>query len=386
MKRVSRKETTENNSKYMMRSKDRHEKVSLSLTMDLITEILTKLPPISVCKLIFVSKLWLSTIQGKFFTDLYLTRSLTRPLLIFQFYCPAKRHFCSSSPENLSHDHSITPKTIPGLQISPPVRGLICCRDNDAKLFIVGNPSTGQFLTLPRVEAWMKTASFFGYDPVNDLYKVFNMTLVKDKQGCFLSSEHQVYTLGAQNTWRMIECKCPHYPLTQGICNNGVVYYGAWSGCSGSQDKRSGVVVSLDMRSEEFSTMTLPEGVIITGQPNLVSYNGAIAFVNQSPNGRFDLWVLMDASKQEWTKISLLVPCWEDLVGKDKLCCRGTISSGELVFEPCYSPCKYFIICYDSKKNKARRVDVERSRDHCVIRTRIFVDHVESPMFLPRTV
>ncbi|CAA7047382.1 unnamed protein product [Microthlaspi erraticum] len=352
-----------------------------SLHVDLMIEILTKLPPGSVSKLICVSKLWSSIIQGKHFSDLYLTRSSTRPLLLGLLYLPATRLYqYSFSQENPSSDHSVSPKMIPGYPISPPVHGLICSIDVDADVF-VANPTMGQFLTLPRINSLH--SSLFGYDPVNDLYKVFSMTRVTDKHGHLVSVDHYVFTLGAQKTWRMIECKCPHYPVTLGgICKDGVVYYLARSK-SYSPHNGSYVVVSLDIRSEEFSLMTLPDCVRIEpfDEFSLVSYNGKIALVNHSRNGKFDLWVLMDVIKQEWTKISVLVRCWKDLVG-NRVYCRGTISTGELLFEPCNFHDKLFIIYYNPKEDKARRVYFEKSGDGC-IRCRMFVDHIESLMFLP---
>ncbi|CAA7047377.1 unnamed protein product [Microthlaspi erraticum] len=279
-----------------------------SLPEDLIIEILTKLPPRSVSKLICVSKVWSSIIQGKHSTDF-----------------------------------------------------------------------TGQFLTLPTLPRLTGESIFFGYEPVNDLYKVFSVRSIFDEHGHFVSGEHHVFTLGAQKTWRMIKCKFPHYPITQGICKNGVVHYQAWSF---RPDKTSHVVVSLDMKSEEFNLRTLPDCVSGQYGTNLVIYNGKIALSNDSCGGKFDLWVLMDVNNQEWTKVSVSVPSWNDLVGKDRLCCRGTLSTGELLFEPFHIPYRYFIIYYNPKEDKARRVDFERSGDHW----RIFLDHVESPMFLPRNV
>ncbi|KAF2570572.1 hypothetical protein F2Q70_00001731 [Brassica cretica] len=48
-----------------MRSKEGDDTESLSLPVDLIIEILTKLPPRSLSRLICVSKLWLSIIHGE---------------------------------------------------------------------------------------------------------------------------------------------------------------------------------------------------------------------------------------------------------------------------------------------------------------------------------
>ncbi|ESQ54723.1 hypothetical protein EUTSA_v10026790mg [Eutrema salsugineum] len=373
-----------------MKSKERDDKDFISLPVELIIEILTKLPPRSLSKLICVSKLWSSIIQGKYFTDLYLTRSSTRPRLLFHRYCFDTRLSHYSSLENPSFVHSIT---LPGYQISPPVRGLICCRDHDSNAAI-GNPSTGQFLTLPKVERSWLNGIFLGYDPVDDLYKVLSMIVVlQDKHG-YQGQRCQVLTLGAQESWRTIECKYPYYALTQGICQNGVIYYGA---CPDIGDRY--VLVSFDLRLEEFSLITLPEGVHVSGYPpesDLVSYNGKIALANHSPSPKFDLWVLMDVNKQEWTQISFVVPCWEDSEGnakfrfnvlrwpwEDKMRCRGTISTGELIIEPRDNPYQFSLLYYNPKEDKARRVDLERSGDRCIHRI-TFLDHIESPMFLPR--
>ncbi|ESQ44747.1 hypothetical protein EUTSA_v10003391mg [Eutrema salsugineum] len=376
MKRVTttRKLTTGNKSM----KRDDVKDYSLSLPVDLIIQILTKLPPRSVSKLICLSKFWSSIIQGKHFAHLYITRSSTRPLLLFQFFCRATQFYRCSSQENPSSDHIINPKNIPGHIISTPFRGLICVRDYDNKL-LVGNPSTGQFLALPGGQTG---SILFGYDPVTDLYKVLSTSTRKDVQ-------HRVFTLGAQQAWRSIHCKYPHYcTRSQGICKNGVVYYGAYS-----LDDERFVLVCFDLRFEEFSLITLPEGVQIKRDDDfeIVNYNGKIALVDDSTNGKFDLWVLMDVNKQEWTNISVLVPCWEELVGNTvfgnnlKFCCRGTISTGELIFGPCFYPYRYFIVCYDPKEDKARRYDfLENCSVEFITRKTIFLDHVESPMFLPR--
>nr|VDC61069.1 unnamed protein product [Brassica rapa] len=295
-----------------MRSKEGDDTESLSLPVDLIIEILTKLPPRSLSRLICLSKLWLSIIHGKYFNDLYLTRSSTRPRLLLHRYChDTRRSHYSSLSGGLSLGDSIT---LPGCQISPPVHGLICCVDHDSR--------------------------------------------------------------GAQESWRVIECKYPYYPGTQGICYNGVVYYGAWSNLT---DRRS-VVVGFDLRSEEFSLITLPEDVQIISrfESDLVRYNGKIALVNVSLTRKFDLWVLMDVKKHEWSKYSVVAPTC------DFFRCRGTIETGELIFEQLYFGDQFSILYYDPKQDKARRVDLERSGDTTSSGRKLFVDHVESPMFLPR--
>ncbi|CAN8242396.1 unnamed protein product [Cochlearia groenlandica] len=324
-----------------MRSKKQVDKKSLSLPLDLVIEILLKLRSRSVPKLICVSKQWSSIIKGKYFTDLYLTRSSSRPLLLLVFYRHDTLLFHSYSQDNPSSDHSISlnsfstnstsSNTVPRYQISPPVHGLICCRVRDSKI-IIGNPNTGQCLTLPGDVTWTTyDRIFFGYDPLNDLYKVFSMCFGVDKNGYTINKDHRVFTLGDDKAWRVIECKYPYYPRSQGLCKNGFLYYIAV--CGGLDPRK--VVMCIDMRSEEFSLITLPEDILqMWCNYDLVSYNGKIALVLiLSWTCKFELWVLTDVNKHQWTTCYFMVPSWAVLVGNNEIRCMGTISTDEIIFE-----------------------------------------------------
>ncbi|CAA7048506.1 unnamed protein product [Microthlaspi erraticum] len=269
-------------------------------------------------------------IQGKHFTMLYMARSSTRAhLLLTVFHNYLNEQFlqlCSQedpSSDRLRVNVSRHPTRID--DFSPPVHGLIC-RKYDSNV-IIGNPSTGQFLTLPRVKTRRRGVySFLGYDPVNHVYKVLCMTVLQGhrqrRESQVVSEEHQVYTLGAgQTSWRMIECKHPHltHPCYSkgGLCINGGLYYYAWI-------KNKGSLISFDLTSEEFSVIKLPEDSAC-----LVNYTGKIALRRNHSIGKLDLLVLEDAKRQEWSEVSVLVPSWIDSV---EFRFRGTLSTGELVF------------------------------------------------------
>ncbi|CAH8259319.1 unnamed protein product [Arabidopsis lyrata] len=384
MKRVRKEETIENNGQCSKKQDEsRHKKDPFSiLPLDLIVEILFKLPAAkSIARLVFVSKLWSSIIRGKDFTKLYLTRSFTRPRLLFVVFChyiPTQflQSFSQEDPSSDPHHRvNISPHRCHLWSFSPPVRGLIC-RQNDTTV-IIGNPSTGQFLTLPRVKSRRRGLfSFFGYDPVNDEYKVLCMTVLQVRQrreSRVVAEEHQVFTLGAKQKWRRIECNHDHLPpsLTKGVCINGVVYYYAWI-------KSEGSLISFDLISEEFNVIKLPEDIQC-----LVNYNGKIALASFCKLGTLDLWVLEDASKQEWSKVSLLVPSWTDLVVDENLYfkVRGTLSTGELIFTPTRPVRPFYFISFDLKENSAKKVVVEEIGDNFAS-LEIYFDHVESPMVL----
>ncbi|CAH8305885.1 unnamed protein product [Eruca vesicaria subsp. sativa] len=385
MKKARRRETTGTNQQRVTKKEDENDPFS-TIPLDLIVEILLKIPTKSVASLVLVSKQWLSLIRGKDFINLYMSRSSNMTRLLFTISGTYVREeflqTCSQvDPSSNDHRHrlNLTLHRMHVYAFSPPVRGLIC-RQMDSNV-VIANPSTGQLLTLPRVKTIRRgVLSFLGYDPVNDLYKVLCMTVLGgDQRGPHVvSEEHQVYTLGSgQRRWRMIECEHPHLPpppsclVTKGICINGILYYYAWI-------KNDGALISFDMISEEFNVITLPEDINC-----LVSYNGKIAISSwPTVNGEAHVWVLEDASKQEWSKVSIVVPSWIDLVGTD---CgfrfRGTLSTGELIFSPTNMVKPFYFISYDLKENNAKKVVVERLGDPYAT-LEVYFDHVESPMFL----
>ncbi|KAJ4886176.1 F-box/kelch-repeat protein [Raphanus sativus] len=380
MKRARRKKKIEINQQRLTKKEDENDPFSI-ITLDLVVEILLKVPTKSVASLVLVSKQWLSLIRGKDFINLYLARSSPRLLLVV-FANNEEEQFlqtCSQvDPSSDSHRLNITLDKNQVVGFSPPIRGLVC-RQMDSKVRIA-NPSTGQFVTLPRVKTTRKgILSLFGYDPVNDVYKVLCMTILQGRQrrqSQVVSEEHQVYTLGGQRKWRMIECKHPHLPpplnvVTKGICINGILYYYAWI-------KSEASLISFDLISEEFNAIKLPEDI-----PCVVNYTGKVAIASwPTRNGEVHLWILEDADKQEWSKVSIVVPSWIDLIDiHHGYRFRGTLSTGELIFSPWTFPINpFYFISYNLKENIAKKVVVKVLGEPEASRT-IYFDHVESPIF-----
>lgn len=65
--------------------------------------------------------------------------------------------------------------------------------------------------------------------------------------------EHQVLTLETEKlmSWRMIECGILHYPTTQSICINGVLYYKPY--------RNKSAIICFDVRSEKYSFVRIIE-------------------------------------------------------------------------------------------------------------------------------
>ncbi|XP_010421359.1 PREDICTED: putative F-box protein At3g10790 [Camelina sativa] len=353
------------------------------IPVEIKEEILMKLKGKCISKFISVSKSWSSIVCSKRFTNLYLNRSMARPRILFSLTVRGDNEmqlFYSCSQEDPSSDHQ-TVSCHPlnhddWFESYPPVRGLLCCL-NDNNRVMIGNPTTCQFITLPRVQTVRKDINyFFGYDPVNGEYKVLCMTVpCHSTSSVLVSQEHQVFTLGARRKeWRKIECKHPHFanPRTQWLCSNGVVYYIAWIGKVPS-------LMCFDVGSEKFSVIKLPSDGYVQ---YLSHYGEKIAAANVLVTGTLDLWVLEDASKPHWSPVSIVIPSWTDSYGEfDFFILRGRLGTGELVFAPAFVTDPFYILCYDLKENKARKIQIEGIGTH-LTHIHVYLDHVESPMFL----
>ncbi|XP_020885974.1 putative F-box protein At3g10790 [Arabidopsis lyrata subsp. lyrata] len=378
MEQLKVKKTIGNTSKRVTRSQTYPFEGIMPLNLK--EEILMKLKAKTISKLILLSKSWSSIVLNKDFTNMYLTQSLARPRLLFSIYnLDIDVHFFHScSQEDPSSDHQRVrcypdSNSASWYDYSPPVRGLICCLENLYTKVVIGNPTTCQFVTLPRVRTKKKDIfpdifPFLGYDPVKDEYKVLCMTIAANHKGNVVSKEHQVFTLGGKKKkWRMIDCEINHYlpPRTKGICSNGVVYYLAMVNHVQS-------LMCFDVGSEKFSVVKLPGKVGI-----LAKYGEKIAVTNLLFDCiRLDVWILEDASKQEWSNIYVLVP---SCVNRS-FSFRGILGTGELLFAP--EPTSFYLLCYDLKEHKARKIWIKGLGDYTNIE--VFLDHVENPMVLSK--
>ncbi|XP_010519757.1 PREDICTED: F-box protein DOR-like [Tarenaya hassleriana] len=358
------------------------------IPLDLTVDILTRLPVKSLVRFLCVSKGWSSTISGRDFANSFMTRSLTRPRLLLTFIANNKYVFFSlTHPQNSDMESSSVATYVYDMNWSVdwahPVRGLVCV--GSPPNLAICNPSTNQFITLPKVKTRRKDIhSFFGYDPIDDQYKVLSMTVAKRRE---VAEEHQVLTLGTRKTWRMIESTFPHWPRIEGLCLNGVLYYGAW--CFLETIKED-VIMRFDVRSERFDVMKVPQGSkwSWSDHPTLISYKGKLACLNYGGSS-IHLWVLEDAEKQEWSEISsVFPPIWNDSIWDNELSFSGTIRTGELVMTSGRFSLPLYVFYCHMERNVIKRVEIWGISEHRVIRQysrwrlKTSADYVESIEFL----
>ncbi|KAG7584940.1 F-box associated interaction domain [Arabidopsis thaliana x Arabidopsis arenosa] len=390
------------------------------IPFDLTVEICSRLPAKSISRFRCVSKLWGSILGLPYFTELFLTRSLARPQLLFA--CRKDNHvfvFSSLQPQNLD-DNNASIK-IPTLMLFPypytssllaanyhmkipyyassfkrcsSVRGLIFLGDErslngvEHKVSVICNPSTGESLTLPKLKTRKRIGvrSYFGYEPIEKQYKVLSMTW--GIYGTQDSEEHQVLTLGTrQPSWRMIECWIPHslYHTYNNVCINGVLYYPAVNTSS-----RGFIIVSFDFRSEEFRFVEDTDTSISSYyRPPLINYNGKLGSLGSS--GGFGgiggsctsitLRVLEDAEKHEWSEHIYVLPTWWKYIfggGYTDLCVVGVTRTNEIVLSCPFPSTPFYVFYYNTERNAIRRVEIQGLEAFKGRSVYTFLDHVEN--------
>ncbi|XP_023635470.1 putative F-box protein At4g21240 isoform X1 [Capsella rubella] len=322
------------------------------IPLDLIHDILLRLPAKSAVRFRAVSKLWSSITTRPDFIRSFAFQSSSRLCLLVCVKAGDKRLFISLPQHELSVDSAYC-SYVDRCQIKYPegayrhyhdpgsgsVHGLVSF--GDFHEIVVWNPSMRQHVTLPDppkpiVKYYIR--SCLGHDPVEDKYKVL----------C-ISGTHRgyhdpfVFTLGPQESWRVAQNSpsYTHIPLPTmgrlGICINGHVYYEAEIRFKGDGDTIifENVLMSFDVRYEEFNTIKKPP----------------------------DDHGLGDGDKQEWSLNHFVWPFpsypQNDPIFKCQLLMRGvTHDTGEFIFTATTFEA-FAVLYYDPKRKRARRIVYE---------------------------
>lgn len=168
---------------------------SFPIPIDLVMEILSRLPAKYVGRCRCVSKLWATILCRKDFTELFLKKSFARPQLLFA--CLKDNGlFLFSSHQPQTHneisaaiDTSYLTHVPMTYQVCGMINGLICLKGmrifkgskKPTLALVLCNPTTGESLTLPKMKMKRReifeVKSYFGYDPSEKQFKVLFMTL-----------------------------------------------------------------------------------------------------------------------------------------------------------------------------------------------------------------
>ncbi|XP_023644420.1 putative F-box protein At1g30920 [Capsella rubella] len=156
-----------------------------SIPIDLIPDILSRLPEKSIARFQCVSKLWRSLLLKPYFTELFMTRSSSRPRLLIGVKQDSEWFlFSSPQPQNpsslvvsadfhkkMSFDsiYNDDCSYASGMLYFPNIR--TSYEDGDA-MHAICNPSTGQYAILPEPRGTNRGGrGFLGFDPIGKQFK-----------------------------------------------------------------------------------------------------------------------------------------------------------------------------------------------------------------------
>ncbi|CAA7018513.1 unnamed protein product [Microthlaspi erraticum] len=175
---------------------------------DLLIDISLRCPSKSIARFRCVSKFWFSVLGRPEFTESFLTKSLTRPRLLFAFEVDGRLFFSSSlqvpNPKDKTSslvvvDHQTSFPTGGSSNEFHHLNGLVYRQEQrkTQSVLVICHPSTGTSLTLldAKTEKLVKRNYLIGYDPMEQRFKLLSITcpLVNIYN---VPQEHRVVTLG----------------------------------------------------------------------------------------------------------------------------------------------------------------------------------------------
>ncbi|KAJ4880852.1 F-box associated ubiquitination effector family protein [Raphanus sativus] len=359
---------------------------------DLLITIFSLVPAESIARFRCVSKTWASILRRSDFTELFLTKSLTRPRLFVAVKSKGKLFFHSSpQPHNLNNNYSLVatsyhPTFVPDYcptYICKPVFGLVLLqRCGIEKRPMICNPAKGKVRNLPEVpRKGINTPKgiYLGYDPIGKQFKVLCLSM-----NTSLYNTHWILTLEyGECSWRSLEPEFNFKEKRSGgvdrdinICINGVLYF---EGCL----EWSFVIVWFDVRSEKFGFINKNEDMLpkpfaydCTRPSTLFNYKDKLG-IHCRVERNLVLWVLEDAGNHKWYKHSYVLPPRWSAVPTECMFV-GMTSTGEIVYS--WNSCVYF---YNLERDTVKRVNIhglEGIEHPTFINT--FVDYAENMNFM----
>ncbi|TYI23689.1 hypothetical protein ES332_A06G182300v1 [Gossypium tomentosum] len=283
-----------------------------NLSLDLIADILSRLPVKHLLCLRCVSKLWRSLIGDPDFINLHLRHSLdsrTNHTLILKNTDLHAADLASLGPfaklehPLMSYNH--------GVEIQGSCNGLLCIR-NIVEDMAIWNPSTRKYQVLPYLGSCKGYVCGFGHDPIADDYKVVKIIQLGGADGKPLESEVKVCSL-KRNRWRKIQdIPCvSSFPVANGVFASGALHWILTQKLDLSEEN---TIVALDLATESFREVPQPECERMIYQLNVGVLGGCLCVVANHGDARVDLWVMKEYGvKESWTILFSLAS--EDVIG-----------------------------------------------------------------------
>ncbi|XP_073297314.1 F-box protein CPR1-like [Primulina huaijiensis] len=286
------------------------------LPLEIIVDILCRLPVKSLKRFRAVSRWWCLQIDSQDFVKLHLRRSLVsnsnRNLIL------GGLALYSVDLDSLDKAHVIKPpfyyQSVDS--ISNSCNGLVVVTSEPPVLW---NPFSRYYKILPQTaigrpnsgDSYCKVTYGFGYDSVNDVYKVVRVEEVRNTiTHVWMYSTAKIYSTKS-NSWEMIEDFPYPLPFLRGnwrVHVNGALH----TLIEKLEHLRSGEFVKImafNIETEEHFEVMMPQGVRFRGvHARLDVIGGCLCIVSSNSSGVV-IWVMKEYGvKGSWTKLLSIRP------------------------------------------------------------------------------
>ncbi|WVY93957.1 hypothetical protein V8G54_033045 [Vigna mungo] len=316
------------------------------LPLDVMINILKRVPVKSLIRFKCVSKEWLNILErSPFFIKQQLEHSAANnALLLLQRIPPQPRpeHFSTSiigPHHDLIHESHLSHIVFPNALILASCNGLLCLRHNTALSIL--NPATRQIRQVPIANLLDFDHVGFGFSPLADDYKIVRISMrlfAPDDQVDLLHDVRvdrvEVYSLGS-GSWREIDAaklqrSCnvsSSMNISSSVAITGTIFWLATMTSSAS-NAYSEFVVSFDTDRDLFTLLNGPRiphspshslnsNILAVCNDKLAMFRHNLVFESYSCS--FDLWVLedfhghdhnntCDVSGESWVKMYSVGP------------------------------------------------------------------------------
>jgi F-box interacting protein len=351
----------------------------VNLPEDLICDILSRLPTKSLIRFMCVSRTWNSLIQDPYLTQLrhqnldnhFLvvcsTVDYSEPITKFEpgiFIGHIPTHEDQGSVELNNSTHILSMPKVSDFYVHY-VNGLICSypspRNCNTDIAIhICNPTTRQVVTLPRdnnLDFYPKfnLITNFGYDPLEDNYKVLNVILTETN----LFLEFRILTVG-DNVWRNVGHAIPFDLMSNivrghekriGTCVNGAIHW---------LDIIRNVILVFDLRIEQFREIPIFEFDIMN-ITCITLFSGHLSLVNHCyvDDRGIDMLILKDYKNHERMFLSIQ----DSFLKYGRLVPLCKTHTQEIILLSSYTRGNQVgLLYYDTKTRSSRRICAVKGR------------------------
>ncbi|KAL1834426.1 hypothetical protein ACET3Z_004077 [Daucus carota] len=277
------------------------------LPCELIDEVLCRLPVKYLLRFRCVSKGWCSLIDSNAFVKKHLKRALECNAGGGSIFINSGGDkFYLADLESLDDDEAVAVEIkgslktrLSGAVVVGAANGLVCVSKNMMNQILVINPSTRRWRKIASAPAEFPRCfhstevSFcgFGYDDVNDDYKVVKIADCHDRGMMII-----VYSLKT-NSWKWIQ----NVPRNVDFCGYwGMFAGGALHWLATKDPNASEIVVGFDLALEQFKE--IPYLVVETPTvpaTGVVSDGGSLWVLEYYPDSHMDMWMMNNHSGME---------------------------------------------------------------------------------------